>query len=108
MLPVLFLTERQEPLWHSSLLSLPCHTFKCWFGINSGLWHTGHCSVLSLEAARSDFRKFIWVMCADSEVWEWDKENGEELDLLVFNVSLRKGVGSCYIQSRQLVQTLSK
>ena len=48
------------------------------------------------------------MLSADSEVWEWDKENGEELDLLVFNVSLREGVGSCYIQSRQLVQTLSK
>lgn len=54
------------------------------------------------------------MLSADSEVWEWDKENGEELDLLVFNFSMREipsmreGVGSCYIQSKQLVQTLSK
>lgn len=40
------------------------------------------------------------MLSGDVELWEWDKENGEELDL-VFNVSLREGVGSCYIQSRR-------
>lgn len=43
----------------------------------------------------------------DLEVWEWDEESGEGLDLLVFNASLRGGVGSCYKQSRLLVNRLS-
>lgn len=48
------------------------------------------------------------ILSGDVELWVWDRENGGELDLLVFNVSLREGIGSCFIQSRQLVQTLSK
>lgn len=48
------------------------------------------------------------MLSTDLEVWEWDEKNGKELDLLVFNVWLKEGVGSCYVQSRQLVQTLSK
>lgn len=47
------------------------------------------------------------MLSADLEVWEWDKESGEGLDLLVFNVSLRGGVGSCYKQSRLSVNRLS-
>lgn len=38
---------------------------------------------LGVIAASSSGRK---VLSADSEVWEWDRESGEELDLLVFNL----------------------
>jgi len=84
VLPALSLTERQEPPRHSPPLSHPGHTSEHWFGVGSGPWHAGLCCVLSPEAPRSYFRKFIWVNMspADFKVWEWGEESGEELDLL--------------------------
>lgn len=47
------------------------------------------------------------MLSAELEVWEWDKESEEGLDLLVFNVSLRGGGGSRFKQSRLSVNRLS-
>lgn len=66
---------------------------ECWFEINAGPWHTGHCTVLPLGAAKSDFTSLWMILSTDLEVWEWDEKNGEELVLLIFNVWLREGVG---------------
>lgn len=66
--------------------------------------------LLSLGAARRDFRQSVRVNNGVHRGggWGMGKASGEELGLPVFNVPLRGGVGSCSIQSRQLVQTLSK